>query len=78
MQSPHIIFDIVDISIASSYDLYNNPREVEPKMLPMFTTKGVFNAQSNDRRRRRLALRRPLFALKIAGVCVASARFRGF
>ena len=29
---------------AAFYDLYNDPREVSPKMLPGFTTKGMFNA----------------------------------
>ncbi|WP_220681722.1 sulfatase-like hydrolase/transferase [Methanofollis formosanus] len=28
---------------AAFYDLYNDPREVQPKMLPLFPTKGMFN-----------------------------------
>ncbi|MDO6522895.1 sulfatase-like hydrolase/transferase [Shimia thalassica] len=31
------------LSKASYFDLYNDPREVQPKMLPMFPTKGMFD-----------------------------------
>ena len=40
----HWVGDLPGLSGASFYDLYNDPREVQPKMLPMFTTKGMFNA----------------------------------
>ena len=39
----HWVGDLPGLSGASFYDLYNNPREVQPKMLPMFTTKEMFN-----------------------------------
>ncbi|WP_171759721.1 sulfatase-like hydrolase/transferase [Vibrio sp. RE86] len=39
----HWVGDLPGLSGASFYDLYNDPREVQPKMLPMFTTKGMFN-----------------------------------
>ena len=35
--------DLPGLSGASFFDLYNDPREVQPKMLPMFPTKGMFN-----------------------------------
>ncbi len=31
------------LSKAAYFDLYNDPREVQPKMLPMFPTKGMFD-----------------------------------
>ena len=31
------------LSGAAFYDLYNDPREVQPKMLPGFPSKGMFN-----------------------------------
>ena len=40
----HWVGDLPGLSGASFYDLYNDPREVQPKMLPGFTTKGMFNA----------------------------------
>lgn len=39
----HWVGDLPGLSGASFYDLYNDPREVQPKMLPMFPTKGMFN-----------------------------------
>lgn len=39
----HWVGDLPGLSGASFYDLYNDPREEQPKMLPMFTMKGVFN-----------------------------------
>lgn len=36
------IGELPGLSGASFYDLYNDPREVQPKMLPMFPTKGMF------------------------------------
>ncbi|WP_370979480.1 sulfatase-like hydrolase/transferase [Agaribacterium sp. ZY112] len=36
--------DLPGLSGASFYDLYNDTREVQPKMLPGFTTKGMFNS----------------------------------
>lgn len=36
--------DLPGLSGASFYDLYNDPREVQPKMLPMFPTLGMFNS----------------------------------
>ena len=35
--------ELPGLSGAAFYDLYNDPREVQPKMLPMFPTKGMFN-----------------------------------
>ena len=40
----HWVGELPGLSGASFYDLYNDPREVQPKMLPMFPTKGMFNA----------------------------------
>lgn len=40
----HWVGELPGLSGASFYDLYNDPREVQPKMLPGFTTKGMFNA----------------------------------
>lgn len=40
----HWVGDLPGLSGASFYDLYNDTREVQPKMLPGFTTKGMFNA----------------------------------
>jgi len=37
------IGELPGLSGAAFYDLYNDPREVQPKMLPMFPTKGMFN-----------------------------------
>ncbi len=34
--------DLPGLSGAAFYDLYNDTRETQPKMLPMFTTKGMF------------------------------------
>ena len=48
----HWVGDLPGLSGASFYDLYNDPREEQPKMLPMFTTKGMFNVM----RARHLAL----------------------
>ena len=39
----HWVGELPGLSGASFYDLYNDPREVQPKMLPMFPTKGMFN-----------------------------------
>lgn len=39
----HWAGELPGLSGASFYDLYNDPREVQPKMLPMFPTKGMFN-----------------------------------
>jgi len=39
----HWIGELPGLSGASFYDLYNDPREVQPKMLPMFPTKGMFS-----------------------------------
>ncbi|MCJ8321409.1 MAG: sulfatase-like hydrolase/transferase [Colwellia sp.] len=39
----HWVGELPGLSGASFYDLYNDPREVQPKMLPGFTTKGMFN-----------------------------------
>ncbi|MEP3045892.1 MAG: sulfatase-like hydrolase/transferase [Roseibium sp.] len=39
----HWVGDLPGLSGASFYDLYNDTREEQPKMLPMFTMKGVFN-----------------------------------
>ncbi len=36
--------DLPGLSGAVFYDLYNDPREVQPKMLPLFPTKGMFIA----------------------------------
>jgi arylsulfatase len=36
--------ELPGLSGAAFYDLYNDPREVQPKMLPGFTTKSMFNA----------------------------------
>jgi arylsulfatase len=36
--------ELPGLSGAAFYDLYNDPREVQPKMLQMFPTKGLFNA----------------------------------
>jgi arylsulfatase len=40
----HWVGELPGLSGASFYDLYNDSREVQPKMLPGFTTKGMFNA----------------------------------
>ncbi|NWK55775.1 sulfatase-like hydrolase/transferase [Verrucomicrobiaceae bacterium N1E253] len=40
----HWVGDLPGLSGASFYDLYNDTREVQPKMLPGFTMKGMFNA----------------------------------
>lgn len=40
----HWVGDLPGLSGASFFDLYNDPREVQPKMLPMFPAKGMFNA----------------------------------
>lgn len=39
----HWVGDLPGLSGASFYDLYNDPREDQPRMLPMFTTKGMFS-----------------------------------
>ncbi len=39
----HWMGDLPGLAGASFYDLYNDPREVQPKMLPMFPTKGMFS-----------------------------------
>ena len=40
----HWVGDLPGLSGASFYDLYNDPREVQPMMLPMFPTLGMFNS----------------------------------
>ena len=40
----HWVGDLPGLSGASFYDLYNDTREIQPKMLQMFPTKGMFNA----------------------------------
>ena len=40
----HWVGDLPGLSGASFYDLYNDPRESQPKMLSMFPTKGLFSA----------------------------------
>ena len=40
----HWVGDLPGLAGASFYDLYNDPREVQPKMLPMFPTLGMFDA----------------------------------
>ncbi len=40
----HWVGESPGLSGASFFDLYNDPREVQPKMLPMFPTKGMFSA----------------------------------
>ena len=40
----HWVGELPGLSGASFFDLYNDPREVQPKMLPMFPTKGMFNS----------------------------------
>jgi len=39
----HWVGESPGLSGASFFDLYNDPREVQPKMLPMFPTKGMFS-----------------------------------
>ena len=39
----HWVGELPGLSGASFYDLYNDPREVQGMMLPMFPTKGMFN-----------------------------------
>lgn len=39
----HWIGNQPGLAKASYFDLYNDPREVQPKMLPMFPTKGMFD-----------------------------------
>ena len=38
----HWVGELPGLSGASFFDLYNDPREDQPKMLPMFPTKGLF------------------------------------
>ncbi|NRB37145.1 MAG: sulfatase-like hydrolase/transferase [Pseudomonadales bacterium] len=40
----HWVGDLPGLTGASFYDLYNDPREVQPRLLPGFTTKGMFNS----------------------------------
>jgi len=39
----HWVGELPGLSGANFYDLYNDPREVQGKMLPMFPTKGMFS-----------------------------------
>lgn len=39
----HWLGELPGLSGAAFFDLYNDPREVQPKMLPMFPTKGMFS-----------------------------------
>jgi len=40
----HWVGDLPGLAGASFYDLYNDPREVQPKMIPLFPTLGMFNS----------------------------------